>query len=282
MGVLAEGVLDGQVAIVSGAGSGIGRATALELARVGATVVVCGRRMEPLEETAALAAPGRIDPVLCDIREDEQVDALVDGALARHGRIDILVNNAGGQFLCPAEDISRKGFRTVVRMNLEGTWSMTHAVATKAFIPSGRGGRVVSVTLTPHTGLAGMAHSSAARAGVESLMQVLAIEWARFGIKCVAVAPGVVATETFLTKYPESFREHHIANLLAGEPVTPQDVADTIAFVVSPGGRAISGSVINVDHGHDVSQSPFPPREIAAAGGSIEQEARRAGAPRSA
>ena len=273
--VLAEGILDGQVAIVSGAGSGIGRATALELARLGATVVVCGRRIEPLEETAAMAAPGRIEGVVCDIREEDQVDALVDGALERHGRIDILVNNAGGQYLSPAEDITPKGFRTVVRLNLEGTWLMTHAVATKAFIPSGRGGRVVSVTLTPHTGLMGMAHSSAARAGVENLMKVLAVEWARFKINLVAIAPGVVETDTFLTKYPPAFRDHYVNTVLAGELTQPGHVAETIAFVVSPAGRAITGSVINVDFGHDVSQSVYPPREVATEGGAIPQEERR-------
>ena len=273
--VLAEGILDGKVAIVSGAGSGIGRATTLELARLGAKVVVCGRRLEPLEETAAMCAPGMVDPVVCDIREEDQVDALVDGALERHGRVDILVNNAGGQFLSPAEDISPKGFRTVVRLNLEGTWLMTHAVATKAFIPSGRGGKVVSITLTPHTGLTGMAHSSAARAGVENLMKVLSIEWARFGIDLVAVAPGVVNTDTFQTKYPEEFRDHYTQNLLAGKPVEPEDIAQTVAFVVSPAGRAISGSVINVDHAHDLAQNPWPPREIRTDAGSIQAEERK-------
>jgi citronellol/citronellal dehydrogenase len=273
--VLAEGVLEGKVAIVSGAGSGIGRATALEFVRLGAKVVVCGRRIEPLEETAAMCAPGLIDPVVCDIREEDQVDALVEGALQRHGHVDILVNNAGGQFLSPAEDISPKGFRTVVRLNLEGTWLMTHAVATKAFIPSGRGGKVVSITLTPHTGLTGMAHSSAARAGVENLMKVLSIEWARFGIDLVAVAPGVVNTDTFQTKYPKEFRDHYTQNLLAGKPVEPEDIAQTVAFVVSPAGRAISGSVINVDNAHDLAQSPWPPREIRTESGSIQAEERK-------
>ena len=273
---LAPGVLDGQVALVSGAGSGIGRETALELARLGARVVICGRRLEPLEETAALAPELVLDPVACDIREEDRVDAMVDGILERHGRIDILVNNAGGQFLSPAEDISPKGFRTVVRLNLEGTWLMTHAVATKAFIASGRGGRIVSVTLTPHTGLTGMAHSSAARAGVENLMKVLAIEWARFKINCVAVAPGIVATETFKTKYPPEFREYYERQALAGELTQPEHVAQTIAFVVSPGGRAISGSVVNVDFAHDLHQAPYPPREITTERGTIQQEERRA------
>ena len=273
--VLAEGILAGQVAIVSGGGSGIGRATVLELARLGATVVTCGRRLEPLEETAALAAPGRVEGVVCDIREEDQVDALVDGALARHGRVDILVNNAGGQFLSPAEDITPKGFRTVVRLNLEGTWLMTHAVATKAFIPSGRGGRIVSVTLTPHTGLMGMAHSSAARAGVENLMKVLAVEWARFKINCVAVAPGIVATETFRTKYPPEFRAYYERQALAGELTQPEHIAQTIGFVVSAGGRAITGSVVNVDFAHDLHQSPYPPREVTTESGAIQQEERR-------
>jgi citronellol/citronellal dehydrogenase len=152
--------------------------------------------------------------------------------------------------------------------------------ATKAFMAVGgdglpRGGRVVSVTLTPHTGLVGMAHSSAAPAGVEARMRVLAIEWARFGINCVSVAPGVVATDTFKTKYPPEFIEHYSRQLLAGDFTTPEDLAQTIAFVVSPAGRAITGSVINVDRGHDVSQHPFPPREITTENGSIPQETRR-------
>lgn len=274
MNVLAEGVLDGKVAIVSGGGSGIGRATALELARIGAKVSICGRRLEPLEETASMAPPGSIDCTICDIREEDQVDSLVDGVLERHGRIDILVNNAGGQFLSPAEEITPKGFRTVVRLNLEGTWLMTHAVATKAFIPSGSGGKVVSITLTPHTGLAGMAHSSAARAGVENLMKVLSIEWARFGIDLVAVAPGIVETETFKTKYPKEIREALADHLLQGAPTHPEDVANTVAFIVSPGGRSISGSVVNVDRAHDLAQSPWPPGDVTTSSGEIPREQR--------
>jgi citronellol/citronellal dehydrogenase len=271
--ILSDGLLDGRVAIVSGGGSGIGRATALELARLGAAVVVCGRRIEPLQETAAMSQG--VEAVQCDIREEDQVAALVDGVLERHGQVDVLVNNAGGQYLSPAEDITPKGFRTVVRLNLEGTWLMTHAVATKAFIPSGRGGRVISVTLTPHTGLAGMAHSSAARAAVENLMKVLAIEWARYRINLVAVAPGVVDTDTFRTKYPPEVVEFWGRNTLAGRLVAPEEVARTIAFLASAGGDSISGSVINVDAGHDVHQSPFPPRDLAQADGSLPAEARR-------
>src|SRR3954471_22573257 len=155
------GLLDGQVAIVSGGGSGLGRATALELAALGAQVVVCGRRPEPLEETAAEAESGRVEARVCDIREEDQVESFVDGVLERHGQVDLLVNNAGGQFLTPAEDITPKGFRTVIRLNVEGTWLMSHAVASRAMIPEERGGKIVNVTLSPHQGLPAMAHSSA-------------------------------------------------------------------------------------------------------------------------
>ena len=122
--------------------------------------------------------------------------------LERHGRLDVLVNNAGGQFLSPAEAITPKGFRTVIDLNVQGTWLMTHAAATKAFIPQG-GGKVLSVTLSPHNGMPGMVHSGAARAAVENMMRTLAIEWARFGIKTCALAAGQFATETLLTKYPQ-------------------------------------------------------------------------------
>src|SRR6476659_4517542 len=172
--IFQPGMLDGQVAIVSGGGSGLGRAAALELASLGARVVVCGRRQEPLDQTVELDPEGRVEAQACDIREEDQVEALV-------------------------EDITPKGFRTVIRLNVEGTWLMSHTVATRAMIPGGRGGKIVNVTLSPHHGLPGMAHSSAARAAVENLTRVLSIEWARFGIRLTAVAPGPMGTETMRT-----------------------------------------------------------------------------------
>ena len=202
--IFSDGLLEGQVCVVSGAGSGLGRETALELARLGATVVACGRREEPLAETAELAAglPGAFEHECLDIREEEPVGRFFDGLLERHGRLDVLVNNAGGQFLSPAEAITPKGFKTVIDLNVLGTWLMTHAAATKAFIPQGEG-KVLSVTLSPHNGMPGMVHSGAARAAVENMMRTLAVEWARFGIKTCALAAGQFATETLLTKYPQ-------------------------------------------------------------------------------
>src|SRR6059058_5288840 len=199
--IFAPGLLEGQVVLVTGGGSGLGRATAVELAACGARVVIAGRRPEPLEETAAQCEDERCEAVVCDIREEDQVNALLDGVLERHGRIDTLVNNAGGQYMSPAEDLTPKGFDTVVRLNLIGTWLISHAAATKAMIPAG-GGKIVNVTLSPHHGLPGMAHSSAARAAVENLTRVLSIEWARFGIRLTALAAGHFETDTLKTKYP--------------------------------------------------------------------------------
>ena len=247
------------MAIVSGGGSGLGRAAALELAALGAQVVVCGRRLEPLEETATAAEGGRVEAQACDIREEDQVEALVDGVLERHGRIDLLVNNAGGQYLMPAEDITPKGFRTVIRLNVEGTWLMTHTVATRAMIPDSRGGKIVNVTLSPHHGLPGMAHSSAARAAVENLTRVLSIEWARFGIRLTAVAPGPMATETMMTKYPKAVVEGVAGTVPLQRMGTEEEFAWLVAYLASPAGDYHSGAILTVDGARDNWLGAWPP-----------------------
>ena len=273
------GLLDGQVAIVSGGGSGLGRASALELAALGARVVVCGRREEPLEETAAQADEGRVEARVCDIREEEQVERLVDGVLERHGRIDLLVNNAGGQYMSPAEDITPKGFRTVVRLNVEGTWLMTHAVATKAMMGGGgfepRGGKIVNVTLSPHHGLPGMAHSSAARAAVENLTRVLSIEWARFGIRLTALAAGHFGTETLRTKYPKQVVEGVAGTVPLGRLGTEEEFAWLVAYLATPAGDYFSGAVLTLDGARDNWFGSWPPGGLADESGRPPAEARK-------
>ena len=196
-------LLEGQVCVISGAGSGLGRATALEMAGLGATVIGCGRRAEPLAETAPRprACRGPSPSSRSTSARRRGWTRFVAGVLERHGRIDVLVNNAGGQFLSPAEAISPKGFRTVIELNVQGTWLMTHAAATKAFIPQ-QSGKILSVTLSPHNGMPGMVHSGAARAAVENMMRTLSIEWARFGIRACAVAAGQFDTETLRHQVP--------------------------------------------------------------------------------
>jgi NAD(P)-dependent dehydrogenase (short-subunit alcohol dehydrogenase family) len=273
--IFQAGLLDGQVAVVSGGGSGLGRATALELASLGAQVVVCGRREEPLEETAALADGGRVEARPCDIREEDQVESLVERVMERHGRIDLLVNNAGGQFMSPAEDITPKGFRTVIRLNVEGTWLMTHAVATRAMIPDARGGKIVNVTLSPHHGLPGMAHSSAARAAVENLTRVLSIEWSRFGIRLVALAAGQFATETLRTKYPKPVVEGVAGTVPLGRLGTEEEFAWLVAYLASPAGDFVSGTVITIDGARDNWFGSWPPTGLTGEGGKPLAEERR-------
>jgi citronellol/citronellal dehydrogenase len=273
--IFQPGLLDGQVAVVSGGGSGLGRATALELAALGAQVVVCGRREEPLEETAAAAEGGRVEARACDIREEDQVDGLVEGVIERHGRIDLLVNNAGGQYMSPAEDITPKGFRTVIRLNVEGTWLMTHAVATRAMIPEPRGGKIVNVTLSPHHGLPGMAHSSAARAAVENLTRVLAIEWSRFGIRLVALAAGQFATETLRTKYPTPVVEGVAGTIPLGRLGTEEEFAWLVAYLASPAGDFVSGAVLTIDGARDNWFGSWPPAGLTGEGGKPLAEERR-------
>jgi NAD(P)-dependent dehydrogenase (short-subunit alcohol dehydrogenase family) len=279
-GLFAPGTLDGQVALVSGGGSGLGRAAAIELASLGAHVVVCGRRPEPIEETALMIGD-RCEAVVCDIRDEERVDALVDDLVVRHGRIDLLLNNAGGQFLAPAESISPKGFRTVMRLNVEGTWNMTHAVATKAMMREDdegrvRGGKVLSVTLTPHHGFPGMVHSAAARAAVENMMKTLAIEWARFGIRCNAIAAGKFGTDTFLTKYPERMVESAAADAPLGRMGQPGEFGQLVAFLASPAGDHFTGSVLTIDGGRDTWKGSWPDAHEADEAGMPLQEVRRA------
>jgi citronellol/citronellal dehydrogenase len=274
--VFRDGLLDGLVCAVSGAGTGFGREIALEMARLGAAVVGCGRRSEPLEETAELAAglPGSFEQQTLDIREEEPVGRFFDGLLERHGRLDVLVNNAGGQFLAPAESISAKGFRTVIELNVQGTWLMTHAAATKAFIPQG-GGKVMSVTLSPHNGMPGMVHSAAARAAVENMMRTLAVEWARFGIKTCSLAAGQFATETLLTKYPRAVVDNLEHSIPIGRAGRPEEIAWLVAYLASPAGDFFSGTTITIDGARDNWAGPWPPESIATASGEPVAEQRR-------
>jgi citronellol/citronellal dehydrogenase len=274
--VFRDGLLDGLVCVVSGAGTGIGRETALELARLGATVVGCGRRAEPLEGTAGQATglPGSFESEPLDIREEEPVGRFFDGVLERHGRVDVLVNNAGGQFLSPAEAITPKGFRTVTELNVQGTWLMTHAAATKAMIPQG-GGKVLSVTLSPHNGMPGMVHSGAARAAVENMMRTLSIEWARFGIKTCALAAGQFATETLLTKYPRALVDNVAHSIPLQRTGRAEEMAWLVAYLASPAGDFFSGATITLDGARDNWAGPWPPQAMVTESGEPVAEARR-------
>lgn len=253
---LAPGCLAGRVAVVTGGGTGIGRATALALARLGAQVVVMGRREEKLAETQSLVAAGDlpITAIALDLREFDQVDAALDRILEQHTRVDLLVNNAGGQFLAPAETVSANGFRAVTRLNLDAPWYLTTRIAARSMIPH-RYGKVVSVTMTPRRGIPYMAHSSAARAAIESLTRTLAVEWGQYGVRIVAVAPGIVHTEAW-----EGYGLDPgtvAGSMLLKRLQSPAEVAAVIAFCLSPAGDCITGTTFAADGGWDLV-GPFP------------------------
>ena len=239
----------GKVALVTGGGTGIGRAVARELARTGAKVAICGRRPEPLEDVRSELGDDCL-AVPTDVREPEQVAALVDQAVQRFGRIDILVNNAGGQFLAPAEEISLKGWRAVHRLAVDAVWDLTRLVAERSMIPN-KDGVVVFIGFSPRRGMAEMAHAAAARAAIENLAGSLALEWSEHGIRTVCVALGNIATEGLDGYGPDRVAEWE-REVPLGRLGTPEEAAALIAFLVSPGGGYVTGTTVVMDGGLDV------------------------------
>jgi citronellol/citronellal dehydrogenase len=251
----------GRVAVVTGGGTGIGRATARELAGTGARVVVCGRREDPIARVRAEIEElgGECLAVPADLREPEGVSRVVGAALDRFGSIDVLVNNAGGQFTAPAEEISDNGWRAVQRATVDAVWSITRTVATRSMIPGG-GGLVVFVGFSPPRGIPGFAHASAGRAAVANLASGLALEWSRHGIRSVCVAPGTIRTEA-LDGYGEEAVAGWERSVPLGRLGRPEEVASLIAFLATAGGAYVTGTTIVVDGGADAWGLAVPPPE---------------------
>ena len=252
----------GRVALVTGGGTGIGRATAIELADSGARVAVCGRREEPLARVREEieAGGGECLAVAADLREPGEVARVVDAALARFGTLDVLVNNAGGQFSAPAEEISEKGWSAVQRVTVDAVWSVTRAVATGAMIPGG-GGLIVFVGFSPLRGIPGFAHAAAGRAAVANLASGLALEWSRHRIRTVCVAPGTILTEGLEGYAPEAV-EGWARAVPLGRLGRPEEVASVIAFLASAGGAYVTGTTIVVDGGADAWGIGEPPPPV--------------------
>ena len=247
--VFAPGVLAGQVAVITGGGSGIGLATGVEMARLGARVAICGRTASKLD--AAVAGPLAsvadvgLHAAVCDIRDPDEVAAFVSGVVERFGQIDILVNNAGGQFPSPAQLISANGFLSVVRNNLVGTFYVTREVANQTMIPRRRG-RIINVIANIYRGFPGMAHTGAARAGVENMTMSLAVEWAQFGILVNAIAPGIIESSG-TARYPPEIVALAVKNTPLKRAGTVDEVAAAIVFLASPAAQYISGATLRID-----------------------------------
>jgi citronellol/citronellal dehydrogenase len=264
--VFAERLLDERVTLVTGGGTGLGKAAARELAACGARVVIAGRREDVLAAAADEIGPSATY-VAGDVRESADAERMVRTCLQTHGRLDVLVNNAGGQYFVPAEAIALKGWEAVTRLNVGGTELMTRTAVELAMRPAG-GGTIVNITLSPHHGLAGMTHSSAARAAVEGYTRA----WADDGIAVIALAAGHFDTGS-LRKYPEPVWR------AAARTVPLQRLGSEHAWLVvlaaSPLGRALSGSVVTLDGARDNWFGPWPPPSLLDEEGTVPTEERR-------
>ena len=242
-----------QIVLVTGAGRGIGKAIAVQCARMGANVVIAGRKAEPLEAPASLLRRigAEVVSMPMTIRDPDQVAALFDAAYARFGRIDHLVNNAGGQYPQAAIDFTPKGWNAVVDTNLNGTWYMMQTAA-RRWRDHQQNGSIVNIVAPYKRGMPGVAHTVAARGGVVALSITVAIEWAPLGIRVNCLVPGAIATEG-MDVYPEDARRAMPYSNLMHRFGTVSDVANAVCYLTGPTGGFITGEVLTVDGGSQIS-----------------------------
>ena len=256
--MLSEGSLAGRVALVTGGGTGLGKAMALELSRLGAAVAVLGRRREPLEETVGeLTAPGVATPA--DVRDPDAVAAAFDAAEDALGPVTTLVNNAAGNFVVDAEDLSPNGWRAVVGIVLDGTFFCSRELARRVIARGGDAQIVNLVATYAWTGGPGTVHSAAAKAGVVSLTRTLAVEWARHGIRVNAIAPGVVDTEQAREQLwaNDDVRRTLLANVPVGRFGREEEIANACAYLVSDYSSYVTGEVLTIDGGAWLEKGKF-------------------------
>jgi NAD(P)-dependent dehydrogenase (short-subunit alcohol dehydrogenase family) len=247
-----DGLFDGQVALVSGSGRGIGKAIAYQLARLGAKVALCGRDEARLDTTAeklrALGADVMAHPM--SIRDPDAVSRLYDAVWEKFGTLDLVVNNAGGQFPQAAIDFSPKGWNAVIDTNLNGTWYMMQQAA-RRWRDAKRGGAIVNIVTVISRGMPGVAHTCAARAGVIYLSKTVAIEWAPLDIRINCVAPGAIATEG-MNVYSEEARKTMPRSNLMKRFGDVRDIADAVCYLAGPSGAFMTGEVVTVDGGTQI------------------------------
>ncbi len=243
----------GKTAFVTG-GTGIGLAIAGELRLLGADVIIGSRSEENLragrQSLESLEAPGRVEHHVCNIRDAESIAAAVTYAVERLGKIDLLVNNAGGQFPSPAVAMPQKGWNAVIETNLTGTFLMSQAVVNQAMADA-QSGAIVNIIAQMWNGFPMMAHTGAARAGVDNLTKTLALEWAQLGVRVNAVAPGVILSsgvDNYAPVFQQAFLDS-VNYIPAGRLGTMREVAAAVVFLLSPAATFITGTTLRVDGG---------------------------------
>ena len=252
-------LFSGKTVVVSGGGSGFGKAIACLLARLGANVAICGRNEEKLAATVSLleSMGAQVFSRSLTIRDPDQVDGFIEAVWDKFGALDLLVNNAGGQFPQRALDFKVKGWNAVIDTNLNGTWYMMQSAA-RQWVERKTPGSIVNIIADIWRGMPGIAHTCAARAGVAYLSKSVAVEWAPHRIRVNCVAPGVCETSGFAQYPPEGLKTYPGANpmLHVGDA---HDIAEAVAYLASPGAKFITGEVLTVDGGEQLWGDPWPP-----------------------
>ena len=273
--IFRDGLLGGQVAVVTGGGTGIGLGISELLAALGAHVVLASRKAEHVEQAASAIRDkgGSASALTVDVREPERVKELVERVVTDHKRIDLLVNNAAGNFYAPSETLSPNAWKSVIEIDLFGTFYCSQAVL--PVMKAQGGGRIVSISMTLHyRGWPLMAHATAAKAGVDALTRTLALEWAPYGVRVNAIAPGPIPTEGVRKAFtPPTSAEGKVPDVFAVEKAmeayakkaipagrwgSPRDIANMVAFLASPAGEWITGAIMVVDGGEWLARNPAP------------------------
>lgn len=245
-----------KVALVTGGGSGIGYTIAEMLLQYGARVYIASRKEERLQEAIKMLDAGdRCDYFVCDIRNTENIERMAESIKEKDERLDILINNAGGQFPALAEDISDKGWNAVINNNLNGAWYMTQRMAKTFFIPQ-QEGVIINMIANIYRGFPGMAHTGAARAGVDNLTKTLAVEWSKYAIRVNAIAPGIIKSSG-LANYPEQMLQGLADTIPAKRLGSTEEVAWLTLFLAGPMAAYITGETIYIDGGQRLWGNQF-------------------------